>query len=338
MTQMRTRTEAAKKPGRELTFGQALNEALREELLRDPSVVLLGEDIGLHGGAQGVTRGLFKEFGAQRVRNTPLAEASIAGAAVGAALTGMRPVAEIMYSDFMTIAMDQIVNQAAKYHFMTAGRTTVPMVLRTPVGAGRGNAAQHSQSVEAWFMHVPGLYVVMPSTPYDAKGLLKTSIRDDNPVMFFENRLLYSTKGHVPEGEYTIPFGVADVKRPGKDVTIVATSRMVLQSLEAAEKLAAEGISCEVIDPRTLVPLDEDTICGSVKRTGKLVIVHEAVKRGGVGAEIAAIVMEKVFDYLDAPIKRVAGLNTPVPYNKDLEARWLPNDTDIIAAVREVMA
>jgi pyruvate/2-oxoglutarate/acetoin dehydrogenase E1 component len=338
MTQAIVREETAQQSGRELSFGQALNEALREELMRDPAVVLLGEDIGVHGGAQGVTRGLFKEFGPGRVRNTPLAEASIAGAAVGAALTGMRPVAEIMYSDFMTIAMDQVVNQAAKYHFMTAGRAKVPMVIRTPVGAGRGNAAQHSQSVEAWFVHVPGLYVVMPSTPYDAKGLLKTAIRDDNPVIFFENRLLYSTKGYVPEGEYTIPLGVADVKRPGTDVTIVAYSRMLLMAMEAAGKLANDGISCEVIDPRTLVPLDADTICRSVRRTGKLVIVHEAVKRGGFGAEISAIVMEEAFDYLDAPIKRVAGLDTPVPYNKELEAQWLPKVTDIIKAVHEVMA
>ncbi len=300
-------------------------------------MIVLGEDIGVHGGAFKVTKGLLDEFGPKRVRNTPLAEASIAGAAVGAAITGYRPVAEIMYIDFMPIAMDQMVNQAAKTHYMSAGRLKVPMVLRTQCGAGRGNAAQHSQSLEAWFMHVPGLYVAMPSTPYDAKGLLKTAIRDDNPVMFIENKLLYGTKGNVPEGEYTIPFGVADIKRAGKDATIVALSRMVHLTLESADKLASEGISCEVIDPRTLSPLDTDTICQSVKRTGKLVIVHEAVKRGGVGAEISAVVMEEVFDYLDAPIKRVTGMNIPVPFSKELEAHYLPKVSEIVSAVHEVM-
>ncbi len=337
MTQVMTQAETAKQTTREITYVQALNEALREEMLRDPTVILLGEDIGVHGGAFKVTKGLQDEFGRERVRNTPLAEAAIAGAAVGAAMTGYRPVAEIMYIDFTPIAMDQLVNQAAKTHYMSAGRLKVPMVLRTQCGAGRGNAAQHSQCLEAWFMHVPGLRVVMPSTPYDAKGLLKTAIRDEDPVVFIENKLLYGTKGTVPEGEYTIPFGVADVKRSGKDVTIVALSRMVHLALEAADKLAAEGISCEVIDPRTLAPLDSDTICQSVKHTGKLVIVHEAVKRGGVGAEISAIVMEEVFDYLDAPIKRVTSMNIPVPFNKELEAHYLPKVADITAAVHEVM-
>lgn len=337
MTQVMTKSETEQKATREITYVQALNEALREEMLRDPKVILMGEDIGVHGGAFKVTRGLLEEFGPKRVRNTPLAEAIIAGAAVGAAMTGYRPIAEIMYIDFMPIAMDQMVNQAAKTHFMSAGRLKAPMVLRTQEGAGRGNAAQHSQCLEAWFMHVPGLRVALPSTPYDAKGLLKTAIRDDDPVMFIENKLLYGTKGNVPEGEYTIPFGVADVKRAGKDVTIVALSRMVYLALEAAEKLAAEGISCEVIDPRTVAPLDTDTICQSVKRTGKLVIVHEAIKRGGVGAEISAVVMEEVFDFLDAPIKRVTSMNIPVPFNKELEAHYLPKVADITAAVKDVM-
>ena len=337
MTQVMTRAETAQATTREITYVQALNEALREEMLRDSKVLLLGEDIGVHGGAFKVTKGLLDEFGPQRVRNTPLAEAAIAGAAVGAAMTGYRPVAEIMYIDFMPIAMDQMVNQAAKTHYMSAGRLKAPMVLRTQCGAGRGNAAQHSQCLEAWFMHVPGLRVAMPSTPYDAKGLLKTAIRDDDPVMFIENKLLYGTKGVVPEGEYTIPFGVADVKRTGKDVTMVALSRMVYLAMEAADKLSAEGISCEVIDPRTVAPLDTETICQSVKRTGKLVIVHEAIKRGGVGAEISAVVMEEVFDYLDAPIKRVTSMNIPVPFNKELEAHYLPKVSDITAAVHDVM-
>jgi len=338
MTQVMTRGESVQQATREITYVQALNEALREEMLRDPKVILLGEDIGVHGGAFKVSKGLLEEFGPKRVRNTPLAEAAIAGAAVGAAMVGMRPVAEMMYIDFMPIAMDQMVNQAAKTHYMSAGRLKVPMVMRTQCGAGRGNAAQHSQSLEAWFMHVPGLLVAMPSTPYDAKGLLKTAIRNDDPVVFIENKLLYGAKGPVPEGEYTIPFGVADIKRQGKDVTIVALSRMVHLALDAAEKLSAEGVSCEVIDPRTVAPLDRETICQSVKRTGKLVIVHEAVKRGGVGAEISAIVVEEVFDYLDAPIKRITGMDIPVPFNKELEIQFLPKVSEIVSAVKEVMS
>ena len=321
----------------ELSYSQAINAALREEMLRNPLVFLLGEDIGEHGGAFGVTKGLWREFGSKRLVNTPISEAAIVGAAVGAALAGCRPVAEIMYMDFITLAMDQIVNQAAKIRYMFGGKATVPLVVRTPAGAGRGNAAQHMQSLEAWFVHVPGLKVVMPSTPYDAKGLLKTAIRDDNPVIFIEHKLLYATKGQVPEQEYTIPFGQADIKRHGKDVTIVATSRMVLFALAAADTLQEEGIDAEVIDPRTLVPLDITAIVDSVKKTHRAVVVHEACRRGGIGAEIAAEVQEQAFDYLDAPILRVANPNVPIPFAKDLEAAAIPDEQRIVAAVRDLV-
>jgi pyruvate/2-oxoglutarate/acetoin dehydrogenase E1 component len=321
----------------ELSYSQAVNAALREEMLRDPLVLLLGEDIGEHGGAFGVTRGLWKEFGAKRVVNTPISEAAIVGAAVGAALAGCRPVAEIMYMDFITLAMDQIVNQAAKMRYMFGGKATLPLVVRTPAGAGRGNAAQHMQSLEAWFVHVPGLKVVVPSTPYDAKGLLKTAIRDDNPVVFVEHKLLYATKGEVPEQEYTIPLGQADIKRDGHDVTIVATSRMVQFALGAADTLQQEGISAEVVDPRTLVPLDISTIVDSVKKTHRAVVVHEACRRGGIGAEIAAEIQERAFDYLDAPILRVANPDVPIPFAKDLEAAAIPDEPRIVAAVRDLL-
>ena len=321
----------------ELSYSQAINAALREEMLRNPLVFLLGEDIGEHGGAFGVTKGLWREFGSKRLVNTPISEAAIVGAAVGAALAGCRPVAEIMYMDFITLAMDQIVNQAAKIRYMFGGKATVPLVVRTPAGAGRGNAAQHMQSLEAWFVHVPGLKVVMPSTPYDAKGLLKTAIRDDNPVIFIEHKLLYATKGQVPEQEYTIPFGQADIKRHGKDVTIVATSRMVLFALAAADTLQEEGIDAEVIDPRSLVPLDITAIVDSVKKTHRAVVVHEACRRGGIGAEIAAEVQEQAFDHLDAPILRVANPNVPIPFAKDLEAAAIPDEQRIVAAVRDLV-
>jgi pyruvate dehydrogenase E1 component beta subunit len=325
---------------RELTISQALNEALREEMRRDPTVFLLGEEIGIWGaggGIFGVTLNLIKEFGPERVRDTPISEEAIAGVACGAAVTGMRPVAEIMYVDFTALAMDPIVNQAAKLCYMFGGKAKVPMVIRAQEGAGRGNAAQHSQSLEAWFMHVPGLKVAVPSTPADAKGLLKTAIRDDNPVIFLEHKALYATRGPVPEGEHLVPFGVADVKRQGSDVTVVGVHTMVHRALAAAEKLAAEGISVEVIDPRTLVPLDVEAIVSSVKKTKRLVIGHEAVERGGVGGEIAMQVLDRAFDYLDAPIKRVCGRNVPVPYNIGLERLAIPQEEDLIAAIRGVM-
>jgi len=321
---------------REITYAQALNEALREEMQRDSRVFLIGEDIAEHGGAFGVTRGLLSEFGPRRVRKTPISESAIAGAAAGAAITGTRPVAEIMFIDFTTLAMDQIVNQAAKMRYMFGGKARVPMVLRTQGGAGRGNAAQHSQSLEMWFVHVPGLYVVMPSTPYDAKGLLKSAIRDDNPVVFIEHKLLYSTRGAVPASEYTIPLGVADVKRPGDDVTIVATSRMVLLALSAAEKLATEGIQAEVVDPRTLKPLDMEAIVKSVKKTHRAVVVNEGCRTGGFTSEITARIMDEAFDYLDAPVIRVATEDVPIPYASRLELEAIPSERDIIEAVHSL--
>ncbi|MGQ9631745.1 MAG: alpha-ketoacid dehydrogenase subunit beta [bacterium] len=322
---------------REIDYRGALREALREEMIRDPAVFLMGEEIGARGGAFKVTEGLLAEFGPERVRPTPISESAIVGAAVGAALVGARPVAEIMFIDFATLAMDQIVNQCAKFKFMTGDKLRVPLVIRTQGGAGGGIAAQHSQSLEAWFFHTPGLKVAMPSTPYDAKGLLKTAIRDDDPVIFIEHKRLYTTRGPVPEEEYLVPFGKADVKRRGGDATVVATSLMVHRALQAAEALAEEGIEVEVIDPRTLVPLDLATIVESVKKTGRLVIVHEACKRGGVGGEIASLVVEEAFDYLDAPIRRVAAPNTPMPYNIDLENSVVPDEKRIADAVREFL-
>jgi len=323
---------------RQLTVREAIREALREEMLRDETVYICGEDVGQFGGCFGVTQGLFEEFGEDRVRDTPISETAIVGSAVGAAATGMRPVPEIMFMDFITVCMDQLVNQAAKMRYMFGGKAKMPITLRTPVGAGIAAAAQHSQSLEAWFTHVPGLKVVMPSTPADHKGLLKASIRDDNPVIFVEHKVLYDMKGPVPEDEdYVIPLGKGDIKRQGEDVTIVATSMMVYKALAAAEELAKEGISVEVVDPRTLVPLDKDIILSSVEKTGRLVIVHEAVKTSGFGAEIAAVVAEEGFDYLDAPIKRVAAQDVPIPFNPGQEQFVIPNEKDIIAAVKEIV-
>lgn len=323
---------------REITYRDALREALREEMLRDETVFLLGEDIGRYWkGAFKVTKGLAEEFGDERVRDTPISESAIIGVATGAAITGMRPIAEIMFGDLSALAMDQIANQAAKLTYMFGGQTKVPLVIRMPFGAGVNIAAHHSQSLEAWFMHVPGLKIAMPSTPYDAKGLLKTAIRDDNPVMFFEHKLLYSIKGPVPEEEYTVPLGVADVKRKGEDVTIVATLYMVNKSLAAAEELSKEGISVEVVDPRTLVPLDKQAIINSVKKTGRIVIVTEDCKTGGVSAEIAAVVAEEAIDYLDAPVKRVAEPDTPIPFSPPLERFVIPDEKKIIGAVKEVV-
>jgi pyruvate/2-oxoglutarate/acetoin dehydrogenase E1 component len=323
----------------DITFAEAIREALREELHKDEKVVIFGEDIGRHGGAFGVTKGLLDEFGEERIKDTPLSEAAIVGTAVGAAMTGLRPVAEIMYSDFVTIAMDQIVNQAAKIRYMFGGKVRLPLVIRMACGGGRGNAAQHSQSLEAWFVHVPGLKVVVPSTPYDAKGLLKAAIRDDNPVIFMEHKCLYhSVKEEVPEEEYLIPFGKADVKKKGRDITVVATSMMVHKTLKAAAVLAEEGIDAEVVDPRTLFPLDETAIMDSVKRTRHLVVVHEAPVRGGVGGEIVSMVTAKAFDYLDAPPVRVGSLDCPIPYEQSLEAAVLPDEGRIVRAVKEVLS
>ena len=323
---------------REITCREAVREALREELRRDEDVFLIGEDIGFYGGTNKVTEGLWQEFGPERIMDTPISEAAIIGAALGAAAVGMRPVAEIMFIDFLGVCMDQVANQVAKLRYMTGGKVTLPLTIRTRGGAGRSAAAQHSQSLEAWLIHTPGLLVVMPSTPYDTKGLLKAAIREDNPVVFIENKMLYNTKGPVPEGEYVIPLGKADIKREGKDATVVATSRMVYFALEAAAKLAAEGIECEIVDPRTLVPLDKEAILESVAKTGRLVVVHEAPERGGFGAEVAAIVVNEAFDYLDAPIQRVCSKNTPMPFSPRLERFITPQVEDIIAAVRTVLA
>jgi pyruvate dehydrogenase E1 component beta subunit len=320
-----------------MTFADALRDALRLEMERDSNVYVVGEDVGRYGGIYGVTRGLIDQFGEKRVRNTPIAESAIVGTSVGAAACGLRPVAEVMYIDFIGIAMDQLYNQAAKMRYMFGGKIKIPMVLRSPFGAGRGTAAQHSQSLESWFMHVPGLKVVIPSTPADAKGLLISSIRDDNPVVFLEHKLLYSMKGEVTEGAYTIPIGQAEIKRPGEDVTVVATGRMVHFALSAAEKCSEDRIHIEIVDPLTLSPLDEETILESVKKTHRLVIVHEEVKFAGSGAEIAAIVSEKAFDYLDAPILRVAAPFSPVPFSPTLEMEYLPSEEKIIKAVKTVM-
>jgi len=323
---------------RKITYREALREALREEMRRDQSVFLLGEDIGrFWGGAFKVTDGLAQEFGDERVRDTPISESAIVGTAVGAAITGMRPVAEIMFGDLTALAMDQIANQAAKIRYMFGGQASCPLVVRTPFGAGVNIASHHSQSLEAWFMHVPGLQVAIPSTPYDAKGLLKTAIRGNNPVFFCEHKLLYPIEGEVPEEEYLIPFGKADIKKQGSDVTIVATSYMVHKALNAAATLEKQGIEAEIVDPRTLTPLDKASIIASVKRTGRLVIVSEDCKTAGVSAEITAVVAEQAIDYLDAPIKRVTATDTPIPFSPPLEQYVIPNEQSIIKAVKEVV-
>jgi acetoin:2,6-dichlorophenolindophenol oxidoreductase subunit beta len=320
---------------RELTYAEAVREALRQEMRQDERVFLIGEDIGVYGGAFGVTGDLVHEFGKARVRDTPIAEEVIAGLAIGAAITGMRPVAEIQFSDFVTLAMEQLVNQAAKMRFMFGGKIAVPMVVRLPGGSGTGAAAQHSQSLEAWFAHVPGLKVLVPATPHDAKGLLIAAIRDPNPVMVFEHKLLYRTKGPVPEEPYAEEIGKALVRRPGRHLTIVAYSAMVGRALEAAEQLAAEGIEAEVVDVRCLRPLDEATIVDSARRTGRVLVVHEAVRSGGFGGEIVARIAEsEAFDFLDAPIRRLAGRETPIPYNRTLERSAVPQLDDIVAAAR----
>ena len=322
----------------EVTFVEALRATLQAEMRRDGSLMLIGEDIGKYGGIFGVTKGLLQEFGPLRVRNTPISESAIIGAALGASMTGIRTVAELMYVDFTTCAMDQIVNQVAKMHYMSGGKLRIPLVIRTHGGGGRGNAAQHSQNLEAWFVHVPGLKIVMPSTPADAKGLLATAIRDDNPVLFIEHKLLYSTKGQVPEGEHLIPLGQADVKRVGTDVTIVTISHMVLKALRAAERLAADGIEAEVIDLRTLAPLDMETVLRSVRKTNRVVIAHEACRRGGFGGELAAQIQEEAFDLLDAPVLRVGALDVPIPYSKPMEEYVIPDEARIVGAVTHLLA
>ncbi len=322
---------------REITGREAIREAMSEEMRRDPNVFLMGEDIGVYGGAFGVTAGMVEEFGKRRVRDTPISELGIVSAAVGASMLGLRPIVELMFMDFLMLAADALGNQAAKVVGMYAGQASVPMVCRAPGGAA-GAGAHHTQCLESWFVNIPGLIVVMPSTPYDLKGLLKTSIRSNNPVLFVEHKLGYNKSGEVPEEEYTIPFGVADIKRAGKDVTIVATSYEVYKALDAAKKLEAEGIDVEVIDPRTLVPLDKETIINSVKKTGRLVIVHEAYESCGIGAEISAMIASSdAIYYLDAPIQRVTSVGVTMPYSPVLEKAVLPSVERIIDAVKKVL-
>jgi pyruvate dehydrogenase E1 component beta subunit len=322
---------------RQITFGEALREAMAEEMSRDPSVFLMGEDVGVFGGVFGVSAGLIEEFGAKRVRDTPISEQAIVGAALGAALVGMRPIAEIMFADFVTVAMDQMVNQAAKARYMSGGKAQVPLTIRIVNGAPGSAAAQHSQSPESWFMNVPGLKIAIPATPYDAKGMLKTAIRGQDPVLFFEHKMLYAVKGDVPEEEYTVSFGQAAIRREGTDVTLIAIGGVLLKVMEAADRLAERGISVEVIDPRTLVPFDLPTLVKSVKKTNRAVIVHEAHRRAGPGAEIAAMLAEEAIGYLDAPIVRVATKNVPFPYHPELEKFILPETDDIIQAVEGVV-
>ncbi|MGO9620454.1 MAG: alpha-ketoacid dehydrogenase subunit beta [Desulfobaccales bacterium] len=320
---------------REIRYIRAITEALHEEMARDEDIFIIGEDVGGPGGAFSATKGLLEKYGERRVKDTPISESAIVGLAIGAAIQGLRPVAEIMFADFLTVCMDQIVNQMAKARYMFGGLYKLPVVIRTPCGGGLNAGPQHSQCLESWFAHVPGLKVVMPATPYDVKGLLKSSIRDDNPVLFLENKALYALMGEIPEEEYLVPLGKADVKRPGKDVTVVATSRMVHQALAGAKVLANEGIDVEVIDLRTINPLDKETIFNSVEKTSKLVVAHEAVKAFGIGAEIAAMVCEEMIDHLDAPVLRVGAPFVPVPFN--LENLYLPNSADVIKAVKRVM-
>jgi pyruvate/2-oxoglutarate/acetoin dehydrogenase E1 component len=325
---------------REITYSQAINEALSEMLRDDPRVFLMGEDIGQHGGAFGVTRGLWEEFGDKRVRDTPISENTLAGTALGAALTGMRPVMEVMFADFSLLALDQILNEWAKVRYMYGGQCAAPLVLRAPQGglSWKSAGAHHAQSLEALFVHIPGLKVVFPCTPYDAKGLLKAAIQDDNPVIFLEHKALYADRGPVPETQYSVPLGQADVKRAGNDVTVVAAGKMCLFALEAAETLAGEGISVEVIDPRTLKPLDEETIFASVRKTHRAVVAQEAPRACGVAAEWGMRIMEECFDWLDAPIARLAGADVPIPYANSLEAKVWPRPANIADTIRRLVA
>ena len=319
---------------REITLGQAIREALAEELRRDPRVFIMGEDVAEAGTAFKVLTGLVEEFGTSRVIDTPISEAGIAGLGVGGAMTGMRPIVDIMFGDFIALTMDQIVNQAAKVHYMSGGKLKVPMVVRTTLGATRRTAAQHSQSLQAWVSHVPGLKVVLPSTPYDAKGLLKTAIRDDNPVIYFEDKMMYQLKGPVPEDDYTIPFGVADIKRAGTDITIVATSSMVQIALAAAELLEKLDISAEVVDPRTTFPLDKDTLIESARKTSRAIVMDEGYERYGVTAELAAVIAEGAFYYLDAPVKRMGAMDVPVPFSPVLEDLTVPTAASVVEVAK----
>lgn len=323
---------------RKITYLQAINEALDEALANDPKVFLLGEDIGIYGGGFGATTGLLEKYGKERVRETPISESAIAGVSVGAAMTGMRPVMELQFSDFVTVAMDQLVNQAAKIHYMYNGKASVPLVMRTPGGAGTGAGAQHSQSLENWLAHIPGLKVVQPSNAYDAKGLLLAAIKDNNPVMFYEHKLLYKTEMDVPEGDYSLPIGVADIKRSGEDITIVATGMMVEKALSAARILAKEGISVEIVDPRTLVPLDKETILSSIAKTKRVMVVTEAVKNSGFGAELTAIISESPISLqLKTPVIRLGGAFVPMPAQKLLEDLAIPQIETIVAAIKKMI-
>ncbi len=323
---------------REIIFREAIDESLRQNLEMDERVFVMGEDVGLFGGMFQVTAGLARDFGLERVMDTPISESAIVGGGIGSAINGMRPVVEIMNNDFLFVCMDQVANQAAKMHYMFGGQVSIPLVIRTSSGGGRGAAAHHSQSLHALFMHIPGLKIAVPSTPFDAKGLLNTAIKDDNPVLFFEDKMLYNTKGPVPEEYYTIPFGQAEIRRQGKDLTIVATFRMVQKALNVAGDLQKEGIDIEVIDPRTLCPLDKETIIESTKRTGRLITVDEGNKSNGFGSEISAIISEEAIEYLQAPIIRVAAPMTPVPYGPTLEKFYIPDEGNIKDAVERVMA
>ena len=324
--------------GREITLGEAVREALAEEMRRDPTVFIMGEDVAEAGTPFKVLSGLVEEFGPRRVIDTPISEAGFTGIGVGAAITGMRPVVDIMFGDFITLTMDQMVNQASKTHYMSGGKLKVPLVLRTTLGATRRSGAQHSQSLHAWLSHIPGLKVVLPSTPYDAKGLLKTAIRDDNPVAFFEDKMMFKTKGPVPEEDYTIPFGVADVKRSGDDITLVATSSMVYVALDAADLLAAEGISAEVVDPRTTFPLDKQTLIESAKKTSRVIVIDEGYERYGVTGEIASVIADGAFYYLDAPVKRIGAMDVPVPFSPVLEDLTVPTPQSVAAAAKSLCA
>ena len=316
-------------PERELTFADAIREALAEEMRRDPSVFIVGEDVAEAGTPFKVLSGLFEEFGRERVLDTPISEPGFSGLGVGAAMTSMHPVVDIMFGDFLTLAMDQIVNQAAKVHYMSGGKMKVPIVFRTTLGATRRSAAQHSQSLHAWVSHIPGLKVALPSTPYDAKGLLKTAIRDENPIVFFEDKMMYKLKGPVPKEEYIIPFGVADVKRVGSDITLVATSSMVQIALGAAEKLATIGVSAEVVDPRTTTPLDEKKLIESARKTSRVVVIDEGYERYGVTAEIASVIADGAFYYLDAPVKRMGAMDVPIPFSPVLEDLTVPTEETV---------
>jgi pyruvate dehydrogenase E1 component beta subunit len=323
----------------EITYREAIHDAMVEEMRRDENVFLIGEDIGTYGGAFGVSAGMLAEFGPERIRETPISEMAIIGAAAGAAMVGMKPIAEMMFMDFILLALEPLMNQAAKARYMFGGKATVPMVVRMPGGSGTGAAAQHSQSLESILMHIPGIKVVAPSTAYDAKGLLLSAIRDPNPVCFVEHKLLYKVKGEVPEDEYTIPLGVAEIKHPGDDITVVTSGIMVQKSLAVAKKLSQEGISVEVLDLRTLRPMDDLAIIKSVKKTGRLLVVHEAVQTGGWAGEVMAVVSSsEAFDYLDAPMRRLTGKDVPIPYNRFLEAAAVPQEDDIEAEIRAIVS